>query len=306
MKKLLICFLIVSCGKKATDQQHKWVSYDVSQYQTLKDSLTHSIRERFNLDGWIVSRQNGEPYHLGDSAKYTGIAMAVLPCAQARVSVDAVIENIIAKEGFISRFKDETGSSRGETSRDAVTGVLFGLGVYSLRCGKDDRIGAALKLHYDYVIGNDEHLDKGDDKLTPGMRFFWASVIGIYHNVDKKSSYDQFKANLLVNGLAALKFQSECYPVDISMLQYLMLKKLGHTPKIADLLLACLNLKPLHLAHVDYICSKDPRKFLDEWKPNEYEYKLQFCPWQDGKESAGFESHGLDYLLMEWLARGAP
>lgn len=301
----LVILLVAGCGAKR-DQDTTVKPLDVSQFAAKRDEIAARLAEEFLDEGYVVSRQGDESLHIGDAAKYTGIGMSVMECDKTATMFSAIQESTVANGGKIVRYHSPTGSSRGETSYDTVTGVSMGLLFHQARCGSDAR--SVWQSHYDFVTANDGLLEPPvGDRLSPAMRWYWSEIgyalgIGERRPIEDKGLWE---TSLLINAEFAQRLKQPCYPIDLGMLQIIAMRKLGHNLDPAVRAQLCAATKEMKLAHMDHYCKRgDTLQWLRDWRADEYEYSLQICPWQNGFLSEGQRSHGVDFLLMYHLAKG--
>lgn len=315
---LLSLTLFTACGyipdpNKNPDEDSKsrsrgWpAAENMDRYDEYTNELEDRLLEEFVENGYVVSREaNGDHKHAGDAAKYTGIALGVLPCDKGHELEQALKSSLMRYDGQIQRFEPPIYSTNyGVTSRDAEVGVTFGFVMRNLRCGVP--FSLEWQEHWDFVEGNNWHLEPpSEDKLSPGYLHVFGKVKELLAggNADEPASW-LWQAGLWANVETAESAEEDCFPVDLTALQMCFMSKMGYNISEYAASKICAASRNMGLAHMDWYCRRGVSgQFLEGYPLNRYENRLQICPWQDGTQNEGVKTHAVDYLLMKFIYEG--
>lgn len=309
--KVLFFLLLISCGAKSKDIESSRDfpnPIDVSEFTHRYNEIVNRLKSEFIDQGYVVSRNpDNSAQHIGDAAKYTGLALASMPCNYAKDLFYVLTNSILENNGLIVRHASKPNGSHGLSSRDQQLGVAFGLMQYWINCSQESLIKIAWQKHYDFIKSNDYQVDPPNDKLNTGAQWFFHKLSLRLLVGSDRPDYQKatFEGNLIANAEGAQSIKSPCYPVDLSMLQIMAASKLGNRISNYAKSKFCAATKDMKLEHADIYCFRsDGREFLRNFKLDTMEYRLQRCPYETEDNEIGFRSPGVDFILIYSLLKG--
>lgn len=267
----------------------------------------------FQVGGYVVSRDaQGRLEHQGDSALWTAIAMASLPCEQGQAFEDALVGSLLREDGRFIRFDPLPAGYRGnETSRDMEVGAIFGFAMRARQC-PDRRpiLKKAWKAHRAYVKRTGKLSDgsKIHFFMTPGLDFVW-DLVG--HELDLnerpgKASMAAFESSVLLNVTTITKRRMACYPVHLDTLLLVTTARLGLPVTELTRREFCHQTRGMGLPLTEWYCGRAYQSFLTDFQYNQYEYRHQRCN-RESPDGGTDQTPGVDFLILkslpEWVGR---
>ena len=266
------------------------------------EETAERLATRFLDAGQVVSRLHGEPYHLGDSLIWTGIAAGAMPCRLVAPIEDALIANIESNAGHVVRFRPLPDEYRGgrEASLDGVLGLWSGIAKLAKRCGIGPHWANAFEMHVTTVLESGE--------VYPGAAN--ASVVPWFATVLRQlscragsgacpSSGDRLALAAAVSSWAYVvkQTQSAAYRIHLGYLALSTLEDAG-----ADVGrergMFCTATLGVGMPLIDHWCGRDGlAEWLAGFQWNAQEYALQRGPWESADGREGLETPGLDRLV---------
>jgi hypothetical protein len=224
------------------------------------------------------------PY--GDSALFTGIAMAVQGCDFP----NALTDQILIDDGLIRRHPSDP-KPHDPSSRDMVIGAMLGLVSRYNRCPQERKaIQWAWAAHMEYVKDGKLYPGAGVDKsLTPGLKFLWQSVGAHFDVADAPENPTLFRSSLITTATLIREQRAACYPIHLAYLQIRIAELIDRPIDSVTKLFFCTATNGTELPLVDQFCER-PVKWRDG-----FEYQSQRCAWEkpDGPGS------NLDRIVFE-------
>ena len=222
----------------------------------------------------------------GDSALFTGIAMATQPCDFPI----ALVDQVLIDDGLIRRHPTDP-KPHDPSSRDMVIGAMLGMVSRYNRCPKDRKlIRWAWAAHAEYVKDGKLYPGAGIDKsLTPGLTFLWKNVGAHFGVGDGEESPLLFRANLVSTATIIREQQAACYPIHLAYLQIKIAELIDRPIDSVTKLLFCVGTNGTDMPLVDQYCEREPK-----WREG-FDYQSQRC----GYEKPDGPGHNLDRLVFE-------
>ena len=273
MKNLFAIFLLLSC---------------VTTKPVAQEYITTPIAQEFFLDGYIITPPD---LHRGDSALFTGIAMASQGCDFPLT----LVKQILRDDGLIRRHPQDP-KPHDPSSRDMVIGAMLGMVSRFNRCPNDRLlIKEAWRHHLAYV--KDGKLYPGakvDKSLTPALTWLWLGV-GDYFGVTKSPKNPTiFRANLISTAAVIREQRAACYPIHLAYLQIVIAEMIGRPIDSATKLGFCTATRGTDLPLVDDYCEREVK-----WREG-FNYQSQRCAW----ENPDGPGHELDRPFLDALKSG--
>lgn len=316
-KPLFLVLFISACGAdkevSSHSERHLPPKGDLSSYDELELDLTTRLLGSHLEDGWVVSMTPGgegvpirEAVHTGDSALWTGLALAALDCQNGKELLDALIKGIKEFGGMIPRFKETpVGNLLNPSSRDMVTGVMLGFVVRAQKC-PDDRqaIAEAWKLHRDFVLARNGALFENagvDYQVVAAMRWIWDEVARVLGVIEKNdSSRVLFEGGLVATTATITQLKEACYPVHLGTLQSLTAYALGSPVSAATRVAFCATTAGADIPLTNWYCEQ-PEDFAKTFELNKWEYRHQRCGAWEKPDGFGVETPAIDFLVYKQL-----
>lgn len=315
LRHLLVLFCATSFGCTAVEsvlsvapETNLPQPMDVSAFTNQAIFMENRLLSEFLLREYVISKENDQPTHLGDSLLWTMLAASSLPCGKSKDLLQAISDSVFRNNGLVLRI-DPLPSHLGNdpTSRDMEIGFAFGMVLLFRNCPEHRTlIKRTWSLHITYVLALSHSLAKDGIRsktdITPTLRYLLAEVSHyILGEWDRPSVFDQFLLDTSTNLAAlgrAVSHRESCYPVHLTTLTFLVLDIIGSSLGETNKILFCRSTSGLGLALTDWYCRRpDAFRFLENFKLNEYEYKHQRCDYEGPDSDPGLESPGVDFLL---------
>ncbi|NRA68309.1 MAG: hypothetical protein HRU19_27745 [Pseudobacteriovorax sp.] len=293
-----------------------WGKYDFYESRLLSEFISQT-------DGYeyVISRDgNNRAKHQGDSLLWTSIALGTGTCAATEGILDSLIRSIKEREGALVRFEPLPANYfDNATSRDQVTGALFGFAARARRCPQDfDKLKDSWTLVSRYIEKHDALHDgnNGNYRITPGFRFLirqmdhYFGIGGAPGGVAKAT----FEGALVANVFAIDITKESCYPVHLTTLNAITADLLGRPIKKRVFSQICRATDGMDLPLTDWYCRRlkgsNLAFYLDDFdnedisKPqHRYEYRHQRCPAYESPDiRPGDRSPAVDFLILQRLA----
>lgn len=284
---------------------------DLSQFSQREKELQNRLLAGFLEGGYVVSRrEDGSAKHQGDSLLWSSIAMAVLPCAMGEPIAQAIEQSVASRGGRLVRFEPLPASYEGnETSRDQVTGAMFGFVLRAQRCPQSrEALKTAWRRHHSFVEKNGGTLHEGSNPnfyLNPAIRFIWDLVSSDFGATEApgKVAKAAFESGVMISTTATDGQESACYPVHLSTLLMITAARLGRPVTHLTRREFCHQTRGMGLPLTEWFCGRgDPADFLASFTTDVYEYRHQRCVWESADGNPGERTPALDFLILKTLA----
>lgn len=328
---IALCLALQSChgdadGDGKPDAPFKGdlpAAEELGDLDALDASLVDRLLTRHLDAGFVVSLTRGDAPEVrdrGDSALFTGLAVAALGCDEGRPMFEALVANVRAHGGMIHRHPNlvlsgegRRGDANDESSRDMMLGAALGLAVRAKRCPDDaDVVRETWALHRAYVLElGDGRLYPGagnDKQINGGLVWLWdkvANALGASGDAPR-SSKAAWEAGFAVTPGGPVATKSACYPIHLAVVEALVGYAVGAPVSSFSRLSFCQQTRGAGLPVVEWFCEREPaRNWLATYAPDgPWIYRHQRCRWEDpdADETTG---PGVDFLLLKRLAQRA-
>lgn len=298
MKHLLPILLLTACA--TADEKRDPAGPDraalVVQYQELSARLLRDHTE----NGWIVSRENGQPRHQGDSLLWTGIAMAATTCEDGQIFADRMRTMLKENAGALVRYEPlpENYKDGNEISFDGATGLYFGILARLVRCPSNIADWDAIwPVHLGFLERNYEYLHPNSTAAVEPPFNALRDIIS--HKLGRGDMPGGVRLSALEAAAtgwayAVVKVREPAFRIHLAWLYMRSLERVNALSE-GGRNGFCAAAKPAKLPLVEIWCG---RMTVTDWdfKLNEFEYASQRGAWEkpDGK---GYETPGLDRIL---------
>lgn len=266
------------------------------------------VRDHFD-GSRIISRDptTGEVRHKGDGLIWDGIAMAYLPCDLGAPLEAAMVAELVARDGILSRHADLPDS----VSADGIIGFYRGVVERVVRCGAADAWREPMRLHLARLEANDWHPNPADSaRLEYGIEALArlaASLVGVGSAPNtatlersmvlwakaNKTAYDLWKRGLYPN-----PEPPACYRMNLGWTALTAIEAAGMSVSSKTRDGFCAATTHAGLPTVDHWCG---RTHLVDWTStfqfNEWEYRHQRCTEWESPDGNGLVTPGLDYVV---------
>ncbi len=288
---LLVC--LVACGHK------KEVVKPMAEVP-----LSHS--ERFNevvarfprfLDrGFVVSINQGDFAHQGDSLLFSGLSLYALSCKDGQPIADAFVKMLTDLDGGAYRHPD---LATQEVSLDGLLGMYRGIAKRVLFCGEKDlwaplmrnhraRMAAELPAEFSYI----------PEVLS--------SVLGLNDMPDARRR-DTLAAEISTWAALVKASKSACYRIHLGLIGLQTLDFLGSgisDKQRGDFAEATNGTGMPTTEH--FSGRSGLGEFLDGFEYNKWEYNFQRCEKWESPDGAGMDHPAVDYLVGYADLYGSP
>lgn len=305
MRLLFISLLLIGCGsvenpfEKQPEEELERVEFDSAYARLVHD---------FTVDGYIVSREDGEPEHTGEAILWAGIAAGALPCDKANRFIHFLAKMSTDNGGYFERW-----SPLGEKYEDrpinfdGMSGVYFGFAGYLSRCGSNPAIVDAWGMHRAYLEENEGRLHPNIEETYP--KAFDSVLQSIDYKLGLRGSEPSKDALTLVSatasGWAAATVASKeaCYRIHLGYLQLKALDMLGTPTGRTSFCKATGKLgnpreTAIDIPLIDHYCGRQGlEQYLDDFEFDRWEMRHQRCGLWETPDGNGDETPGLDYLI---------
>lgn len=296
MKLLLILLvaLLISCGKKAKDEEL------TPELEIKFQDIQLRLMSMSSPPGWVISRYpDGKEESHNDSLIWTGIHWATMPCDYDSPLLTAF------PDGILYRHPTRTG----RVSMDGVLGFYLGISNAIARCGVSDKLRSAFEPHYHYTVENHGIVNPYEPRFGQleleftYLRDLIAQRLGITatmptNQIEFEAMLTTWTYGVMLNNL----FREEkkgCFRIHLAYLGARSSELLGglSAQGKSDF---CTAQSGADLPLLDHWCGKkNIVEWLHSFKINEWEYRHQRCPqWEfPNGDGHGLERAGLDYLI---------
>jgi hypothetical protein len=273
----------------------------VAKYNEAVDRV---LDERFTPLGWVVSRQSdGSAEHLGDSLIWTGMLLGTLPCERA-AKVSAALRKMIGDErGGLYRYP----TLPDDVSQDGALGFYWGLARHLKRCPAEKEAWLKpMRLHQS--LGAFELNRDSTAQLLPEFNYAQDITFSSLGLGDQPSSFrlSTLATEGKIAALDAKLRERACFRVHITLLAMDTAEVLGDSVPQTARDEFCATTKGMELPSVDHFCGRGDEllKFIDAFKEDEWEMRLQRCPAWESPDGDGSATPGVDLLVALTLAYG--
>lgn len=298
IKKLTTLIVLTACATapdkdQAAPQQRETFQ---AEYTELADRLIANHSEA----GWVVSRENGQPRHMGDSLLWTGIAMAATTCEDGQIFADRMRTMLKENAGALVRYEPlpENYKDGNEISFDGATGLYFGILARLVRCPSNIADWDAIwPVHLDFLERNYEYLHPNSTAAVEPPFNALRDIIS--HKLGRGDMPGGVRLSALEAAAtgwayAVVKVKEPAFRIHLAWLYMRSLERVNALSE-GGRNGFCAAAKPAKLPLVEIWCG---RMAVTDWKftLNEYEYQSQRAAWEkpDGK---GYDTPGLDRIL---------
>lgn len=278
-----------------------------SPWNTEFDRASDRLLRDFQSGGYVISKKaDGSLEHQGDSALWTAIAMASLPCDKGQVFEDALVGSILRNGGRVLRFDPLPASYVGnETSRDMETGAVFGFAMRARKCpDRRDALKKAWSEHRSFVKKQGRLHEGGNWNfvMTPVLEFVWDLVGHAFDLGDRpgKAAMAAFEAGIVANAVSISKKGGACYPLHLNTLMLVTAARLGLPVTELTKREFCHETRGMGLPLTEWYCGREYQSFLRDFKYNAYEYSHQRCTRESADGDDG-QTPAVDFLIMKSL-----
>lgn len=288
---LACAFLVLGCGKP---DDPKRGSVDSRKYEELSQRL---VDNHLSPTGFVISKENGENRHEGDSLIWSGIAMGALPCDKANLISDGLRTAVKVGGGYLRRFEPLPDQYLGgrEISLDGAIGVMFGVALTMKHCPD-----------IDLSWWDDWFRTIGDGELYPGTGVKWPPAVDWGWNLlahrrgirGKPASEVKRAMELAMTGWteAVRQSQAAAFRVHLATLIMMTSELLGEPPRKNEF---CSAAEGVQLGLTEWWCGRrDPNDLLLAWEMNVWEYQWQRSPKWEVPDGKGYETPAVDYLIL--------
>jgi hypothetical protein len=322
MKRIAVLFVlalvVLGCGKKkGADPEpapappapkHAGLpdAEDLSSYDgQYKNAVARALAGNLDKDGFVaVKKPDGSFDDQGDGAYFTGILLGSVDCQAGAALLATLVKDISDNGGMIGSHNPLLKEDR-PTSRDQVTGVMFGLVQRWINCPADrPAITDAWAKHVAYVKGNDGLLGPTLDGEMLTLHWLWGAV-GKFFGVDAAGggSKPEFEAGIITTAAAVNATHSACYPVATGTLQAVTAAKIDKPLSDAGHDLFCAAARGLDLPLTDWFCGGKAATWLTSYAEDTWVYRHQRCPGWENPDANGNQTPGVDEMVSYELAR---
>jgi hypothetical protein len=230
VKYLLLFLLISGCGLFQRDESDKEESTpDVrTDYQFVKDRLN----EKFLSNGFVVSRQDGNPEHQGEAILWTGVAVSSMSCDDGQALADRLMQILIDHNGGLVRYEPLGEYENGrEITFDGAIGFYHAVAYRVSNCSDDWR--DAWQIHLDYLDANDGKLNANAREFNKLTGEFPLIRDAISHRLGLRARPHKDRVALLETQITAwaagvVAKKAPAYPLNLSLLTLQGLEYLGY------------------------------------------------------------------------------
>ncbi len=276
-----------ACGKDKKQQEPQDPPARIQEIYD--DAITRIVGM---LDqGYVVSRDPA-PAHIGDALIWSGIALAVLPCAAGDPVESALLDMMNVLNGGLWRHY----SLPDQISLDGAIGLYRGIAHRITACpGSKAKWIPALTAHLalNKLNPSSETTWPGDFKYVPELAL--AVATGGVHPDPSRLVALTGQVDAWTYG--TVMAQEPCFRVNLGYQTLRTLEELGETVHNGNF---CAETQLAGLATADHWCARnDGHAFIDNFVYNQWEYHPQRCTWEglpDGKP--GLETPALDLIEM--------
>lgn len=241
--------------------------------------------------GYVVSRviENNEPWHQGDSLLFSGMALAVLPCADGDPIEDALLKMMDDTGGGLWRHPTQPE----RISWDGAVGAYRGIATRIVHCGSAEKWRPRLLAHLEL-----NRLNPLSDVTWPTEAFRYVPELALAR-ADGATDFDSHRLDDIaaqvetwaaaVQTARTLKTDGgECYRVNLAFQTLATVEELGGAFAGFRRDNLCAATRGMDLPHLDNWCGRgDLKGWIDNYVPNVWEYRFQRCPDSespDGKD----------------------
>jgi len=309
----IICAItILSCQKPKEKDPEKYLlpPSNVSEYEGKYKEIKERLFDRFLSDGYVISRLNDTPYHLGDSLLWTGILLASLDCEEVEKSFNGLTRSLDEHDGFFVRFLPLPAEYVGgrEVSWDGEVGAMFGWASLWRRCPSfHSQLREYWEKHKNSVENANELYPDTDARLVSGFRVPFDSIsnkLGFNSNVSNiRMATLGFIMDRWTKLIVATK--ASCYRIHLMTITALTQDLIDRPIPSLWKNRFCNNTNGLGLELTDLYCNRSNfKEFFEEFEYNRWEYKHQRCrQWETPDSKEGLETPAIDYLILYKLAK---
>lgn len=274
--------------------------------QSYRDHLTAGL-----CGGWVGTHVEGESscYDMGDSLLFSGLALAVLPCAGGAPVLAAIEASQESRGGLFVRYEPLSPDYSGnENSRDGITGLIFGLATRARHCPDDKNLIAGMWQRYRTALGpNPLALYPGNLHAVVTPPF--AAVLEQGDHLLAGGESPPFARRVLWEAAAAKGAQATvedhgaCFTVHLETLQALLFGAAASGDFHKGF---CQGTAGAGLALTDWYCgtgAEAVKSWLSTYQPNQMVYRHQRCSWETETPRPGTDGPALDWLMLYTLAK---
>lgn len=284
---------------------------DVDELEVKAAEYRAHLVQRSLCGGWVATRVTGDIgcYDLGDSLLFSGLALAVLPCAEGDEVLQAVAASQDERQGLFVRYEPLSPQYAGnENSRDGITGLIFGLTVRAAHCPADRPRLADMWRRYRAALGpSPVALYPGNLNaiVTPAF----AAVLQQADRVLAGGEGPSFTRRIVWEAAAsqgaqdATAHREACYGIHLATLQAILF---GSSASNDFHKAFCVATAGAGLALTDWYCgagAEAVKSWLSNYQPNLLVYSHQRCTWETEIPRPGSDGPALDWLVLYTLAK---
>lgn len=274
----LTSVLIASCSKSDSPPKAEPVDGIRLAYEQAQDRALE-----LSDAGRIVSRKpDGSLEHTGDSAIMSGLAMAFFDCDRGGKIEDILLADIKETGGEVTRHPLE---------RHRASSLDQALGIWAGAARRLDCEGAKAK----WAEAGSLKPQGASTAPFDYVRQLLRHRLGL---IDKPSDFERLVLERIAADWARLVVEREeaCYRVHLAYRALRTVEVLGEEISAAGKGSFCNATKGSGLANVEHWCGRESlTAFIASFKPNEWEYKHQRCPWES-PDGNGDTTPGLDLV----------
>lgn len=282
---------------------------DVSAYQEKARAVRKRVLSKFLLNGYVVSKKNGSPEHMGDAALWTSIAAASSPCSLAIQLLKPILQSITDRDGLLLRIDPLPESHKDDpTSRDMEVGLIFGIVSLYFKCPTTRPLISDVWIkHVAYVKNNGGKLSQTGQPSKTDLRASLSKMHELVSDLVVEPAVGPMVVSDLLHEFgdvaASVNYHvnttQACYPLHLTTLTYMTLMAMGHNPAHSQLAAFCSAGENRGLDLTDWLCQTgNPEAFLADFEVDQaLPYKHQRCD-HETDNTEGLESPGIDFLVL--------
>lgn len=307
---MILSLLLMVLACTSDPQPFKMIREFPAAENNKTDILDKKITNLFNnhlFMGYVVAKDeyNILPIHLGDSALFTGLAIASID----EFNPNPVLDHIIEMGGLIERHPIHPKISD-PSSRDQVIGMMYGLVVrWNRKPEEREKIAKAWKFHYEYVenLKGKLYPKAGIDKsLNPSLYYLWLEVGKYFGITEKSGDRNLWLAGMMATAIDINVHKKAAYPLHLSMLQILTAHEIGKPIDNIYRWRWCQESKNMLIPMIDWYCERrKAENFLANYVENEWDYQHQRAQQYESPDGNNNKSSQLDFIILHRLSTHA-
>lgn len=285
-------------------------SEDLTSLRSKFIEVACRLHNDFLNRGWVISRQDGKPEHMGDSLLWTGIAMGVGGNVVGHACMDALRKCLVDYRGALFRYlpyelPDEY--TKREISFDGEAGFIFGMAARISKYPDDVPVLTEMwRMRRNFIESRGGELFPKTNAFIPLPFEYAVDLISWKLGLGKrppKAGKRLLEESVWMWSAVTNASRKSAYRVHLAFLMIMVCELLGDP--VSD---KCRDLMRLATTGMDiplidwWVGRRDAKTWLETFKYDEWEYRHQRGGYEGADGRPGLRTPGLDFLVMFDLA----